>query len=267
MTLDVKMEIDKVREMYKASSVRKSYNALIYGDIGTGKTQIVKTGRRPIFHYSFDPGGSRTIRDEIEEGWIISDTRWEYDDPLNPTVWRDWKAEYTRLRDAGFFANFGTLAVDSLTMLAQACMNYVLARAGRPGGIPMTGKDTKNDYVVSQSILEPMVKQLLGLPCDLILTAHPDIDKDEDTGRVLRVTPSVTGKLKLRLPLMFDEVYYARVKEGKEGPIYNLMTRTDGIYNARTRLGRNGVFEFYEKPNLKALLKKAGYPTDDLKTT
>ena len=82
------------------------------------------------------------------------------------------------------------------------------------------------------------------------------------TGR-LTTGVMITGKLKEKLPLLMDEVYMTVAKESSKGVEYSLLTRNTGLYKARTRLGRNGIFDTYEKPNLKALMKKAGLDDSD----
>jgi hypothetical protein len=103
---------------------------------------------------------------------------------------------------------------------------------------------------------------MMTLPCDVILTAHLDVDKDEATGRMF-VGPMFVGKLKQRIPILFDELYCMQTKNTSTGIVYSLLTRSDGIFKARTRLGKGGLFETNEKPDIKALLKKAGYLTED----
>jgi hypothetical protein len=69
--------------------------------------------------------------------------------------------------------------------------------------------------------------------------------------------------LKYRIPILFDEIYYACTKESSAGVKYFFLTRATGLYKARTRLGKGGLFETYEEQDIKALLKKAGYDTSD----
>jgi hypothetical protein len=77
------------------------------------------------------------------------------------------------------------------------------------------------------------------------------------------VGPLFVGKLKQRVPLLFDELYCAQVRRSAAGETYNLLTRSDGIFKARTRLGREGIFETLEESDIKKLLKKAGYSIED----
>lgn len=257
MPLDIQKEFADIRAMYDSQAQQKSFNALIYGDFGTGKTNLARTCRLPVHIDSFDPGGSKTVRDEIASGIILADTRFEVEDPMKPSSFELWDKEYHRRKRDGYFNHIGTYIVDSATTWASAAMNVILKKAGRLGGPPF-----QQDYLPAMSMIENAIKDLTTLPCDVILTAHLDVDKDEATGRMF-VGPLFVGKLKQRVPLLFDELYCAQAKNTSAGVVYSLLTRSDGIFKARTRLGKGGVFDTNEKPDIKGLLKKAGYPTDD----
>ena len=43
MPLDIKKELSELQTMYKDNARTNSFNALIYGAMGTGKTNIAKT--------------------------------------------------------------------------------------------------------------------------------------------------------------------------------------------------------------------------------
>jgi len=257
MAIDIKKEFADIRAMYDSSAQQKSYSALIYGDFGTGKTELSKTCRLPVHTDSFDPGGTKTVRDEIKAGKILADVRFEVEDPMRPSAFALWDREYHRRKRDGYFGQIGTYFLDSSTTWASAAMNVILQKAGRLGGPPF-----QQDYLPAMSMIENAIKDMMTLPCDVILTAHLDVDKDEATGRMF-VGPLFVGKLKQRIPVLFDELYCMQTKNTSAGIVYNLLTRSDGTFKARTRLGKGGLFETYEKPDIKALLKKAGYPTDD----
>lgn len=257
MPIDIKKEFAAIREMYSSQAQQKTFNALVYGDFGTGKTQLIKTCRLPVHIDSFDPGGTKTVRDEIEKGMILADTRYEIEAPMKPTAFALWDKEYARRKRDGYFEHLGTYVIDSATTWASAAMNVILQKSGRLGGPPF-----QQDYLPAMSMVENAIKDMVTLPCDVILTAHLDVDKDEATGRMF-VGPLFVGKLKQRIPLLFDELYCSQVKKSAAGETYGLLTRSDGIFKARTRLGKGGIFEAFEKPDIKALLQKAGYPTED----
>ncbi len=257
MPLDIKKEFADLQKMYADSPQQQAFRALIYGPMGTGKTNLSKTCRRPILIHSFDPGGTKTVRDEIKEGWIIADTRFEVEVNDNPSAFVAWDKEYDRLKQGGIFGQIGTYILDSATTWSSAAMNVTLKKAGRAGGTPQ-----QNDYLPTMVMLEAAIKDMAGLPCDVILIAHEDVDKDEGSGRMM-IGPAFIGKLKQRIPILFDEIYCATAKETSSGVSYTLLTRSTGLYRARTRLGKGGIFETYEEQDIKKLLTKAGYDTKD----
>lgn len=250
--------INDIRQMYRESSEKRGFNALIYGDMGTGKTTLAETCRQPILVHSFDPNGSMVLRDGIEAGYIIADNRFEVEDPKSPSAFRNWDQEYHRLKKEGMFDIFGTYFFDSLTTFSQIVMNFVLGKNGRPGGIPEAGAGKSSDYVLQMNFMEIAIRDFFTLPCDVIITAHPDVNKDDVTGKMY-VGPLVTGQLKTRLPLLFDELYYLLTSKDAKGEIKRaLLTQPDGSAKAKTRLGMKGRFNTFEEPDIKGLLKKSG---------
>lgn len=244
--------------MYKESAGARSFNALIYGDLGTGKTNILKTARLPVFVHSFDKGGTKTLEDEINEGKVLVDSRGEDEDSKKPSAYRDWEKDFNEKKKIGFFDNIGTYSLDSITSWGEAVLNAVMKSEGRAGGVPIL-----RDWMIQMYVMRDAIKLINSLPCDCILIGHLDSEKDEVTGKLV-TGPMVTGKLKARLPLLFDEIYVTLSKETSKGIEYSLLTRNSGFYKARTRLGRGGKFDTYEVQDIKALLKKADMLIDDL---
>ena len=255
--MDIKAEAAKLREMYSNDATTQTFNAVIYGGLGTGKTSLIKTARKPVLIHSFDPGGTKVLRDEIAAGSIIADTRFEREDPLKPTAFKLFDDEYHRLRRDGFFDHLGTYVIDSVTTWAQCAMYAVMKKAGRPGGTPQ-----QNDWMPQMMMMENAMRDFVSLPCDCILLGHDDVTKDDSSGKMYSGL-MITGKLSRRVPLLFDEVYCALTKETSKGIEYQLLTRATGMYQARSRLGKGGELDTYEKPDIKAILKKVGYSTDD----
>jgi hypothetical protein len=257
-------EIKKIKDYYIEKHGADHYRALVYGDKGSGKTTLFATARFPVHLDCFDPGGSRVLADEIERGLVVADTRWENDDPTNPRVFVEWDKEFHRRKKEGYFAQFATYGLDSITTFSQVIMNQALKKAGRAGGIPQTGAGADNDYVHQMLYLENSIAGIFALPCDIIITAHPESEKDDASGKLF-VSPMITGKAKIRIPLLFDEMYYMRVEDKADGSTkWMLQTRPSAIYKASSRLARRGKFDKFEESNIKMLLKKAGLPYEDM---
>lgn len=241
----------------KYQAVTPTVNIVVYGDIGTGKTTLCTTAPAPILIHSFDPGGTKVVPPEmIKEGRVIPDTRFEDEDPAHPKAFRLWEQVFEQLRKDKAFDAIGTYVIDSATTWAEAAMNEILRQKGRAGGVPQL-----QDYQIQMNTIRDYMRIMTALPCHTILTGHIDATQDEVTGRVLTGL-LITGKLKTRIPLLFDEMWVTVSKETSKGTEYSVLTRNNGFYKARTRIG-SGKFDLYEKPDIKYLLKKAGLPADD----
>lgn len=269
--LEVKKEAEKLHQMYKDDPRSKTFNAIVYGDLGTGKTYSLRTARKPVLIHSFDPGGTMVLSDLIDKGDVIADTRFEVEDPDQPTSFREWDEVYHDLKRKDFFSHVGTFVVDSATTWSQCAMYQVLKMQGRAGTVRIgAGKGAtgfygvphKQDWLPQMAMLEKAMRDMASLPCDCILTGHDDMDKDEVSGKMF-VHLMITGKLQKRVPLLFDEIYHTDTVETSEGLGYRFLTRKTGLYQARTRLGKGGELELYEPQDYKAILKKVGMSTED----
>ena len=255
--LDIKTELEQLTTMYQNDTTQQGFNLLLLGESGTGKTSIATTCRAPVVIDSFDPGGTKGLKAEIASGKIFVDTRWEKEDPKNPSVILEWEKVFNERLKSGFFDNIGTYILDSSTTWADAIMNQILKKAGIPGQAPRF----THDYGPQKIIIRNHLQKMLNLSCDFILTGHLEAQKDEVNGKV-KWRYLTTGKGVVTIPLLFDELWVTTTKESSKGVTYQLLTARTSTYLAATRIGR-GKFETYEEPNIKALLKKAGNRHED----
>jgi len=251
-------EARHIREMYNNDAKQKSFNALILGELGSGKTFILRTARKPVHIDSFDHGGTKCLQEYIDKGEIVVDTRFESEDRLEPSMYQLWKTEFERRRTMGYFDNIGTYAIDSSTSWAEAIMNRILQKAGIAGQAPRFTKD----YTPQKTEIFNMLSRCLDLSCDFILTGH--LEQYEDAvDKTIRYRFMVTGKGTIIIPTKFDEIYVLVPKETSEDVNYRLLTKNTGTYTARSRLSKGGLLKTYEKPDIKEILRKAGMSTED----
>ena len=255
---EIKAEARKITEAYKNDPKQESFNALILGELGTGKTFIARTARKPVHIDSFDPGGSKGLRDDIAKGEIIVDTRFESEDRLKPSMYQLWKTEFDRRRKMGYFERLGTYMIDSSTSWAEAIMNRILQIAGLEGKAPRFTKD----YTPQKMEIFNMLSRCLDLPCDFIITGH--LEQFEDAAeQSIRYRYMTTGKGAIIIPTKFDEIYVLTTKEVSDGVKYRLLTKNTGTYTARSRLAKLGLLDTYEEPNIKKILQKAEMDASD----
>ena len=255
--MDIKQTAQQIRERYSNDPRSTTFNAIIYGGSGTGKTYSIRTMRAPILVHSFDPGGTHSVRDLVEGGTILIDNQFEVEDPKNPSAFRKWDTEYHKLKREGFFNSLGTYVIDSLTTWASCALGEVMRRDKRAGGTPQ-----QNDWLPQMQILENAMRDFLSLPCDVVLIGHDDVMQDAISGKMFS-SLMITGKLKKRIPLLFDEVYYSTTKVDSKGTHYYFQTQADSRIQARSRLANKGQLETLEPPDFKAILKKVGMDYED----
>ncbi len=250
----------KLKNNYQVKKGNK-VNIMLAGDSGTGKTHILKTMPGPIFIDSFDPGGLTTLTEEIESGFVIPSVHWEDETPKKPFAFKEWDNHITKLIDNDFFEHVGTYVLDSLTTWGDALMGYILQLDMRPNTNPQI-----QDYGLQQTLARTAIKALAGLPCNVVITAHLDTMKDEVSGAIM-TSIMIPGKASVKLPLEFSELYVLESKDVRSGTDVTiqrtLLTQKTGRYRAKTRIGRNGLFKLREPADLGALMRKAGYPTEN----
>jgi len=257
MSLDVQKRFADIRQQYKSDPKTDTFNALICGEMGTGKTHLLKTCRKPVLLHAFDPGGEKTLREEIAKGEVIVQT-FSPDDPFRPWAYQEWVQEMNQLLREGVFEHIGTYALDSSTMWAEYILNWLVAKRGKAGTTP----EGKTDYMPQKTEIRNWITKILGLPCDCIVTGHLEPTEDQVTGRVT-YRYATTGKGTIVIPAQFDEVYVAEAEDTSKGVKYKLRTAGAGRYAARSRLASGGKLETFEAPNIKEILKKVGYPYGD----
>lgn len=244
--------------MYKEDPRNNSFNALVLGETGSGKTYLTRTARKPVHIDTFDPGGAKGLNDLIERGEVIVDSRYGSEDPRKPTAFKDWQREMRERAKIDYFKYISTYVLDSSTTWSEAIMNDILSKSGLAGEAPRWAQD----YVPQKVTIRNWLRELLDLPCDFILTGHLEASTDEVTKRT-SFRFMTTGKGSVTIPLLFDEIYVMDPKKTSQGVEYRVLTQATGIHVARSRLSRNGLLDMYEPADIKHILKKAGYPTTD----
>lgn len=268
MAYDYKKELEKVKGFYEGDPLQKRFSALVTGETNAGKTYLLRTARKPIHIDSFDPGGTKCLRDLIKKGDVVADTQWESDNPFNPTAFARWMKTIDIRSQIGYFNHFGTYCLDSATTFGDAVMNYQLANKSRAGEAPQH----RHDYNPQKVYMTNYIKKLMRIPCDFILTGHlREIKKlvrvDAKTGiatEEIKYRFLTTGQAVVTIPLLFDEIYVITGKDsrGRE-PKREMLIDSLGEYIARSRLKANGLLNATEPPDIKALLKKIGLDWGD----
>lgn len=260
-------ERERLAKEYTANVAQKTIKVLVTGEHGTGKTQLMRTARKPVHIDSFDPGGTKGLQDLIETGAITVDAEYEQEDPAKPTAFKRWINMLEYRIERNYFEEFGTYCIDSATFLLEAIMNASL-----------DGKDAapkwQTDYYMQKRAITRALRRILNLNCDVFMTAHLRERYENGVGvsaaeqleerTFLGYRFFAPGQAAVIVPTMFDEIWVTMAESYNpaQQTQYYLITEKSGAYLGKTRLGR-GKFQTKEKPDVKILLKKLGWDTED----
>jgi len=226
------MEIKNAKDL-TASDVKLS--AAVYGKSGTGKTTFGASFPKPFF-LDID-GGLLSVR-----GQDVS-----YVD-LTPGKGVTWPNILDAIAE-GKKDDYESIIVDSLTGLADLCMESVLQLNRRSGQKP-----NFDDWAAYANKIKDFIVRLLASGKNTLLICHEAPDKDELTGHVWML-PAIQGQMKSRISNYFDEFYHAEVEQTHGKPSnYRLLARPSSIYTAKSRLLSRDTDSSYLVPSFQSLM-------------
>lgn len=121
-----------------------------------------------------------------------------------------------------------TLLIDSGTTFSSAVLNHIIKT--NPGVKRVASQQgvqpSQSDYGILKREFEKLIPGLLSLPMNVIMTAHIDLKRNDITGEIIRA-PLMDGRFGPNLPIFFEEVYVAFMKDGKPWA----QTKSDATYN------------------------------------
>ena len=220
-----------------------SYNILIYGPSGTGKTEFVATWAEAgeVLYLDSDSGIlSIKSSPRIPADWKLRIKHVPIIDRSSdphisqPIGWETTKAVIESVAATGKFGTCTpkTIAVDSATTISTMVMTYVLASNRKAIDAQPSLPDWGKQIEEMKRIIN-LARSLKGV--NFIWVAHEQYNKDELSGRVWCL-PLVTGKFSQQISGYFDEVYHAKVDQVGSNHQYKLDTKATGLITAKTRL-------------------------------
>jgi len=204
---------------------------LVYGQAGAGKTSLIPTLPSPIVLSA--------------EGGLLSiqDAELPY---LEITTMAELQEAYKWLTESAEAAQFESVAIDSISEIAEVCLNYE----------KKVNKDPRAAYGAMQEQMADIIRVFRDLPAKHVYMSAKLEKTQDEMGRIL-YAPSMPGnKTGQSLPYFFDEVLALRVERDAEGNSQRaLMCDSDGLWLAKDRSGK---LEAWEAPDLSMIIAKIG---------
>lgn len=204
---------------------------LVYGGSGVGKTSLIPTMPAPII-LSAEAGLLSIASADLPFLAIKS--------------MEDLREAYTWLTTSDDAAGFKSIALDSISEIAEVCLESEKKSA----------KDPRQAYGEMATTMAQVIRMFRDIPDRHVLfTAKLDKSQDE-MGRML-YAPSMPGnKTGQALPYYFDIVAALRVEKDGDGNAQRaLMCDTDGLWQAKDRSGK---LDAWEAPEIGEIISKIG---------
>jgi hypothetical protein len=129
---------------------------------------------------------------------------------------------------------YQSVIVDDLSAMTDACMERAMQI--NPQRSDTNGPVWNIHYSMVRNLMEGRLRQIYNLNCNILFIAHVEYIRDQKTGNILGVEPMLTGALPVKIPGMFDEVYYHVTKREGGDTTWLMQTVPVGFNNARSRL-------------------------------
>ena len=206
---------------------------LVYGNSGSGKTCLSAGFPGPVLYLDFDHKISSAAKFYAKQPELLKNINVEQFAHLKGRARIDKleaivKGIYQEAEKGTL--PYKTIVIDSLTTMSSSILeHYLVAQPGIKRAL--AGINAMQDYQLLDKQLTTLITGLLSLDCNVVMTGHLNMEKDETTGAV-EYKPLMAGKFADKLPIYFEEVYVARVNEKGE---YVLQTQSDHKYKCRSQ--------------------------------
>ncbi len=207
----------------KDAKERAAPKFLLLGDTGSGKTSQFLTFPGKKFAYLFDPNAILSLQGhDLEYEEFLPDrlnlsvkslTKGVGDKTTTfvNDLYVDWEKDFNARLKGGFFDNIDAILFDSATTLLDIIMDRTLSINGRAGSWPQ-----QDDYGPQMNTFNAICRQLTAMGKTVVMTGHVEMKQDELTKRIYRY-PMLTGKLRVKVPLLFSDIYLCEATNDGKG--------------------------------------------------
>jgi len=222
--------LQPVSELARARGIK----ILIHGPPGVGKTVLCSTsGVQEQTAMISAEGGLLSI---VGTGLVGAEIR----------TFKEFEESYRFFAyDAGALGWFHTVCLDSISEIAEICLQHELASA----------KDPRQAYGELAVKMKTMIRAFKDLPYNIVFTAMQEKEQTDEGTKFFPALPGqqLSGKVNW-ISHQFDEVFAYRMVNDETGkPRRLLQTQPDVMYDAKDR---SGLLSFWEEPNLGNIFTK-----------
>lgn len=224
------------------------------GPSGSGKTRLTNTFPGPVCTIDCDNGmltvkNDPEIRQRVADGMIFWKT---VPRPITQTddTYPELMKIVNEVIELGHAKRTRTIGLASLTTMGKIVIRHVTLATGNPVQKPSFG-----NWESQKLIMTEIIQSLYRTPCHVVLEAHEDLIRDDNTGSLIAV-PMTTGNFRFTLPIDFDEVWHSSSDVSTDGELRWWVETAGGrLHGCGSRLGLNAtvnndfnsIMEIYKK--------------------
>lgn len=208
---------------------------LMLGYTGNGKSTQILTLPGKKYVYIFDPNALNALQGHDVDYDIYmpapvgaavkslkSATGGDKSAASSSDIYQKFEQEFNERITSGFFDQYDWICFDSATNLLDLIMDRVLTINGRYGTWPH-----EDDYGPQMIAFTNLCRTITGMGKSIFMTGHLETKKDKLTQRV-GTQPMMTGRLIVKIPLLFSEIFIASTDIDAAGkPSYKIQTTPD----------------------------------------
>lgn len=228
--------IDPPRNARDIEAGKAPLRFLVSGFGGSGKTTLFGTLPGRKFLYAFDPNALASIEGmdidyevfnaeltdlDISIKTLKADKHDSTTRRVEPKTYRDWEAHFEAAHASGFFNQYDWVGFDSFTVFQYIVMDRIMYLNGRLGKQP-----EQADYAAQVNAITNIFRVLSSLPGGTYCVGHTQVRQADLTKKISNELV-MTGQLKTRIPLLFNNVLIALADVDDKGPFYQLQTVPD----------------------------------------
>lgn len=238
-----------------ATSKDSPQRFLVMGLTGSGKSTLFATLPGKKFCYIFDPNSLASLEgfdiDYEEFNVEITDVDIAVktlktdvaDQPtlkkIEPKTYNKWEAHFESHLEDGFFNQYDWIGMDSFTLFSDIVMDRILWLNKRPGKQP-----EQADWAAQINTIGNVFRVVSSYKAGIYCTGHVD-ERQDELNRKIFYRPMMSGRLRVRIPLLFNNVFTAHSQDDTKGnQEYLVQTRPDKMFPvARTNLKGLDMYE------------------------